>query len=195
MVNILDILLNSHRYIRILSFELHPYSQIITSHRYLDVAGHKNSKIYLYNGFAMFFGWLFARIILFIYILTDMYIHLDQVSIYSFRPGIRSFVLYISWFICFLLNLQIRMVVPIAFYSLLFLFPVLTGMNVYWFWKILHGLFKTISKRHVNWCFFACKFYLFLLINIETKPCIFSISILDLILDWVYQSMELLFLS
>jgi len=89
---------------------------------YLDVAGHKNSKIYLYNGFAMFFGWLFARIILFIYILTDMYIHLDQ----------------------------IRMVVPIAFYSLLFLFPVLTGMNVYWFWKILHGLFKTISKRHVN---------------------------------------------
>ncbi|KAL5673512.1 hypothetical protein ACJX0J_017818, partial [Zea mays] len=46
---------------------------------YLDVAGQKTCNLYLYNGVALFVGWLIARIILFIYMFTHMYFHLDQV--------------------------------------------------------------------------------------------------------------------
>ncbi|PIN14649.1 putative protein, contains TBC domain [Handroanthus impetiginosus] len=47
---------------------------------HLDVAGLKNSKIYIYNGVALFFGWLVARIILFVILLYHMFVHFDQVS-------------------------------------------------------------------------------------------------------------------
>ncbi|KAH6814169.1 TRAM protein [Perilla frutescens var. frutescens] len=45
---------------------------------YLDVAGLKNSKLYVYNGVALFLGWLVARIILFVFFFYHMYVHFDQ---------------------------------------------------------------------------------------------------------------------
>ncbi|XP_008674896.1 TLC domain-containing protein 4-B isoform X2 [Zea mays] len=51
---------------------------------YLDVAGQKTCNLYLYNGVALFVGWLIARIILFIYMFTHMYFHLDQVWVFEF---------------------------------------------------------------------------------------------------------------
>ncbi|XVE89464.1 hypothetical protein DITRI_Ditri19aG0203500 [Diplodiscus trichospermus] len=85
---------------------------------YLDVAGQKSSTIYVYNGIALFFGWLIARIFLFIYFFAHMLNHFDQV----------------------------KKIFPLGFYSLLIVPPLLALMNVVWFWKILKGLIKTVSK-------------------------------------------------
>ncbi|KAK1322558.1 hypothetical protein QJS10_CPA03g00012 [Acorus calamus] len=88
---------------------------------YLDLAGQKNSKFYTFNGIALFFGWLVARILLFIYFYMHIYTHFDQV----------------------------RTVFPLGFYSLLVVPPMLAMMNVVWFWKICKGLKKTLMKaRH-----------------------------------------------
>ncbi|XP_021279056.1 transmembrane protein 56 isoform X2 [Herrania umbratica] len=88
---------------------------------YLDVAGQKSSNIYVYNGIALFFGWLIARIFLFIYFFAHMLNHFDQV----------------------------KKIFPLGFYSLLTVPAMLAMMNVAWFWKIIKGLIKTVSKaRH-----------------------------------------------
>ncbi|ERN04320.1 transmembrane protein 56 isoform X2 [Amborella trichopoda] len=88
---------------------------------YLDVAGQKSLKLYLWNGFALFLGWLVCRILLFVFFFWHMYIHFDQVKKIS----------------------------SLGFYSLHTVPPILALMNVFWFWKILKGLIKTISKsRH-----------------------------------------------
>ncbi|PIN07969.1 putative protein, contains TBC domain [Handroanthus impetiginosus] len=88
---------------------------------YLDVAGLKNSKLYIYNGVALFLGWLVARIILFVFFFAHMFIHFDQV----------------------------KQVFPLGFYSLLTVPPALAMMNVFWFCKIARGMIKTLSKaRH-----------------------------------------------
>lgn len=90
---------------------------------YLDHAGLKNSKLYLLNGIALTVGWLLARIVLFFYLFSHMYAHFDQV----------------------------RTMFDLGFYSLLAVPSTLAGMNVFWFWKILRGLVKTLSKkRHVD---------------------------------------------
>ncbi|KAL5229156.1 hypothetical protein ABZP36_017421 [Zizania latifolia] len=86
---------------------------------YLEVAGQKTSNLYLYNGLALFGGWLAARVILFIYFFTHMYFHFDQVKS-IFRLG---------------------------FYSILTVPPALAVMNVFWFWKIFKGMLKTLSRR------------------------------------------------
>lgn len=88
---------------------------------YLDVAKQKNSKLYICNGIALFLGWLVARVFLFIYFFIHMYLHFDQV----------------------------KEIFPLGFYSLLTVTPVLSAMNLFWFWKITKGLVKTITKsRH-----------------------------------------------
>ncbi|KAJ7964354.1 transmembrane protein 56-B [Quillaja saponaria] len=88
---------------------------------YLDVAGQKNSRLYICNGIGLFLGWLIARILLFIFFFTHMVTHFDQV----------------------------KQIFPLGFYSLLVVPPVLATMNVFWFWKIAKGLIKTLSKaRH-----------------------------------------------
>ncbi|KAM0950608.1 putative TRAM/LAG1/CLN8 domain-containing protein [Dioscorea sansibarensis] len=90
---------------------------------YLDVAGQKNSMLYLYNGIALFFGWLAARILFFIYLFTHMYLHFDQV----------------------------KSIFPLGFYSLLTAPSLLAMMNLFWFWKIFKGMVKTLSrKRHAQ---------------------------------------------
>ncbi|KAB2616729.1 transmembrane protein 56-like [Pyrus ussuriensis x Pyrus communis] len=85
---------------------------------YLDVAGRKNSNLYVFNGAALFLGWLVARILLFIYFFVHMFIHFDQV----------------------------KTMFPLVFYSLLPVPPMLATMNLIWFWKITKGLIKTVSK-------------------------------------------------
>ncbi|XP_058205439.1 uncharacterized protein LOC131319268 [Rhododendron vialii] len=88
---------------------------------YLDVAGQKNSKLYTFNGVALFLMWLVARILLFIFFFYHMYTHFYQV----------------------------KEVFPLGFYSLLVVPPMLAVMNLFWFWKITKGLVKTVSKaRH-----------------------------------------------
>ncbi|KAL3517925.1 hypothetical protein ACH5RR_020514 [Cinchona calisaya] len=88
---------------------------------YLDTAGQKKSKLYVWNGLALFLGWLVARILLFIYFFYHMFTHFDQV----------------------------KKVYPLGFYSLLTVPPVLALMNIFWFWKIARGFVKTLTKaRH-----------------------------------------------
>ncbi|XP_057733891.1 uncharacterized protein LOC130948937 isoform X2 [Arachis stenosperma] len=54
---------------------------------HLDVAGLKSSKLYIWNGVALFFGWLIARIILFIFFFLHMYNHFDEASILLCYPS------------------------------------------------------------------------------------------------------------
>ncbi|XP_027336159.1 transmembrane protein 56-B [Abrus precatorius] len=89
---------------------------------HLDISGHKNSKLYILNGIALFFGWLIARIFLFIYFFIHMWIHFDEV----------------------------KEIFPLGFYSLLAVPPVLAIMNLFWFWKIAKGMVKTLSKAKHN---------------------------------------------
>ncbi|KAJ8510593.1 hypothetical protein OPV22_001027 [Ensete ventricosum] len=90
---------------------------------YLDLAGQKNSNLYLYNGVALFLGWMVARILLFIYFFMHMYLHFHQV----------------------------KTIFPLGFYTLLTVSPILALMNLFWFWKILKGMMKTLSKkRHAH---------------------------------------------
>ncbi|CAL5202730.1 unnamed protein product [Lathyrus oleraceus] len=85
---------------------------------YLDTAGLKSSKLYIWNGVALFFGWLIARVFLFMFLFTHMWTHFDEV----------------------------KEVFPMGFYSLLVVPPVLSMMNLFWFWKIAKGMVKTLSK-------------------------------------------------
>ncbi|KAK6163908.1 hypothetical protein DH2020_000772 [Rehmannia glutinosa] len=88
---------------------------------YLDVAGLKNSKLYIYNGVALFLGWL--------------------VSEYTFTG--LSYCLAASGLT------NVKLVFPLGFYSLLTVPPALAMMNVFWFSKIARGMVKTLSKaRH-----------------------------------------------
>ncbi|XP_042438638.1 TLC domain-containing protein 4-B-like [Zingiber officinale] len=86
---------------------------------YLEIAGQKNSNIYVYNGVVLFFGWLVARILLFIYFFTHIFLNFDQV----------------------------RTMFPLGLYSLLTAPPIIAVMNVVWFWKIFKGMVKTLSKK------------------------------------------------
>lgn len=86
---------------------------------YLSVAGMKKSKAYVVNGVFLFFGWLMARVLLFIYFFFHIYLHYDQV----------------------------REIVPAGFYFLFIAPPVLALMNLFWFYKIAKGLLRNLSKR------------------------------------------------
>ncbi|XAR59391.1 hypothetical protein NMG60_11015217 [Bertholletia excelsa] len=86
---------------------------------YLDIAGLKRSNVYLINGVVMFFAWLVARILLFVYMFYHVYLHYEQVL----RMHTFGFLLVF--------------VVPSA----------LATMNLVWFGKILKGLKKTLAKR------------------------------------------------
>ncbi|XP_057971665.1 uncharacterized protein LOC131160242 [Malania oleifera] len=86
---------------------------------YLDMAGLKRSSAYLINGVVIFFAWLVARILLFMYMFYHVYLHYDQV-------------------------IQMH----IFGYLLVFVVPsVLAIMNLMWFGKIIRGLKKTLAKR------------------------------------------------
>lgn len=86
---------------------------------YLDTAGMKRSTAYLVNGVIIFFAWLIARILLFVYMFYHVYLHYDQV-IEMHAIG----------------------------YLLVFAVPFLLAiMNLMWFGKILKGLKKTLAKR------------------------------------------------
>ncbi|XP_031500824.1 uncharacterized protein LOC116264635 isoform X2 [Nymphaea colorata] len=86
---------------------------------YLDTAGMKKSRLYLLNGIMMFFTWMVARILLFVYMYHHMYLHYDQAE------GISSFGFFLV------------LVVPF----------VLAIMNLMWFRKIIKGLKRTLAKR------------------------------------------------
>lgn len=89
---------------------------------YLDVAGKKNSTLYMLNGVAMFAGWLVARVILFVFFFYHLFTHFDQ----------------------------LKQVYPMGYYSVLTIPPALAVMNLVWFRKIAKGLIKTLtnSKGH-----------------------------------------------
>ncbi|CAA6654548.1 unnamed protein product [Spirodela intermedia] len=86
---------------------------------YLDLSGLKSSKLYLWNGIALTLGWLFARIILFFFLFGHMYHNFDQV----------------------------KTMFTLGFYSLLAVPSTLAVMNIFWFWKILRGLKKALSRK------------------------------------------------
>lgn len=86
---------------------------------YLDIAGLKKSNAYLINGVVIFFAWLVARILLFVFMFYHVYLHHDQVM----QMHIIGFLLVHG--------------VPSA----------LAIMNLTWFGKIINGLKKTIAKK------------------------------------------------
>lgn len=86
---------------------------------YLNMAGMKNSKAYVFNGILLFFGWLFARVLLFVYFFFHIYQHYDQV----------------------------KEVFAAGFYFLFIAPPSLALMNLFWFYKIAKGMLRTLSKR------------------------------------------------
>ncbi|KAL0545952.1 hypothetical protein IC582_015856 [Cucumis melo] len=86
---------------------------------YLDTAGMKKSKAYLINGIVIFFAWLVARILLFMYLFYHVYLHLNQVLQMHVFGQLLVFV------------------VPL----------ILSIMNLTWFSKIFRGLKKTLAKR------------------------------------------------
>eukprot|EP00249_Psilotum_nudum_P010192 c22392_g1_i2 orf=349-1155(-) len=86
---------------------------------YLSVSGLKNSKLYIINGVLLFFGWLMARVLLFVYLFFHIYLHYDQV----------------------------REIFPLGFYALIIVSPSLTVMNLYWLYKIVRGMIRMLSKR------------------------------------------------
>ncbi|GAB2281157.1 hypothetical protein Dimus_015761 [Dionaea muscipula] len=86
---------------------------------FLDTAGLKRSSAYLLNGVVIFFAWLVARILLFVYLFYHVYLHFHQVI--ELHP--------FGYFLVF--------VVP----------SVLAVMNLMWFGKIIKGLKKTLTKR------------------------------------------------
>ncbi|XP_057537632.1 uncharacterized protein LOC130815249 [Amaranthus tricolor] len=86
---------------------------------FLDTVGLKKSHAYLINGIMIFFAWLVARILLFVYMFYHVYLHYDQV-----------------------------MQMHVFGFFLVFVVPsVLAAMNLMWFGKILKGLKKTLAKR------------------------------------------------
>ncbi|XP_071738022.1 uncharacterized protein [Rutidosis leptorrhynchoides] len=89
---------------------------------YFDVANMKASKLYLWNGVAMFLGWLVARIVLFGFFFYHMYNNIDQV----------------------------RRVHIATFYGLHTIPPVLAIMNLFWFFKIAKGMIKTLKKKKTH---------------------------------------------
>ncbi|KAJ3692222.1 hypothetical protein LUZ60_012572 [Juncus effusus] len=93
---------------------------IVNLRWYLDLAGKKSSNLYVYNGLALFVGWLVARILLFVYFYNHMYLHFDQV----------------------------KSIFPLGFYSILTVPSTLALMNIFWFWKIFNGLLKTLSRKN-----------------------------------------------
>ncbi|XP_075482709.1 uncharacterized protein LOC142522975 isoform X2 [Primulina tabacum] len=86
---------------------------------YLDIAGLKKSNAYLINGVVIFFAWLVARIVLFVFMFYHVYLHHDQVM----QMHIIGFLLVHG--------------TPSA----------LAIMNLMWFGKIINGLKKTIAKK------------------------------------------------
>lgn len=86
---------------------------------FLDTAGLKRSNAYLINGVVIFFAWLVARILLFVYMFYHVYLHYDQVI----QMHTIGFLLVFA--------------VPSA----------LATMNLMWFGKIVKGLRKTLAKR------------------------------------------------
>eukprot|EP00250_Pteridium_aquilinum_P004522 c14722_g1_i1 orf=148-954(+) len=86
---------------------------------YLSTAGMKSSRAYVVNGLFLFFGWLIARVLLFIYFFVHIYLHYDQV----------------------------KEVFPTGFYFLFIAPPSLALMNLVWFFKVTRGLLRTLSKR------------------------------------------------
>ncbi|KAL3507765.1 hypothetical protein ACH5RR_033147 [Cinchona calisaya] len=87
---------------------------------YLDTAGMKKSRPYLINGIVMFFSWLVAKILLFMYLFYHIWAHYDQVKQMQ------------------TLGLCLVLVVP----------SVIAILNLVWFWKIFMELKKTLAKRH-----------------------------------------------
>ncbi|KAJ0008144.1 hypothetical protein Pint_30683 [Pistacia integerrima] len=137
---------------------------------YLDVAGQKSSNIYIWNGVALFLGWLVQSSIpqnldLFLschglltsllpFMLFPNKLNLkEMVSVVqsdSIKTGLARILLFIYFFIHMAIHFdQVKEIFPLGFYSLLTVPPVLGVMNVIWFWKIVRGLIKTLSKaRH-----------------------------------------------
>ncbi|KAF5729188.1 transmembrane protein 56-B-like isoform X1 [Tripterygium wilfordii] len=92
---------------------------VINMRWYLDTAGMKRSNAYLINGVLIFFLWLIARILLFLYLFNHVYRHYDQV-----------------------------MQLHIMGYLLVFVVPTaLAILNLMWFGRILKGLKKTLAKK------------------------------------------------
>ncbi|PNY05550.1 transmembrane protein 56-B-like [Trifolium pratense] len=114
---------------------------------YLDTAGLKSSKLYIWNGIALFFGWLVLSILLLVSILIPLFIVSEGGAYdHSFTVVARIF-LFIFLFTHMWTHFdEVKQVVPLGFYSLLAVPSVLAVMNLFWFWKIAKGMVKTISK-------------------------------------------------
>jgi len=86
---------------------------------FLFALGQKHSKLYYLNGLCLTLFWLVARVLLFIYCFTHMYIHHDQ----------------------------LRQVHKLGYFFMILAPGGLGFMNVIWFFKILQSLFRTLYRK------------------------------------------------
>ncbi|KAH7287194.1 hypothetical protein KP509_32G043100 [Ceratopteris richardii] len=107
---------NFYVYIVLLSEVTTPF---VNLRWYLSTAGMKRTRAYTINGVSLFFGWMMARVLLFVYLFIHLYGHFDQVRKLSRGPH----------------------------YCLLIVPPCLAIMNIAWFFKIVKGMLKTLSKK------------------------------------------------
>ncbi|CAI0431397.1 unnamed protein product [Linum tenue] len=105
---------------------------------YLDVAGEKNSKLYMYNGVMLFFGWL----VCFLNLVWCYY----MLQIYMLSTGSLGLSSRKDSAVHLLLCPHVKTIFPLGLCTLLTVPPMLTMMNVFWFWKIAKGMVKTLSK-------------------------------------------------
>lgn len=87
---------------------------------YLDAVGLRRSKAYVVNGVVIFFTWLVARILLFMYLFYHLITHYDQV----------------------------KQLPPLGYGLVLVTPTVISALNLMWFAKITRGMLKTLTKRH-----------------------------------------------
>ncbi|KAJ7555408.1 hypothetical protein O6H91_05G036300 [Diphasiastrum complanatum] len=86
---------------------------------YLSAIGLKRSNAYVVNGLMLFLVWLVARVLIFVYFFSHIYLHFDQV----------------------------RQLHSAGFYFLFITPPLLAIMNLFWFGKIVNGLVKALIKK------------------------------------------------
>lgn len=96
-----------------------------------------------------------ARVILFVYFFAHVYLHFDQVIIINQSSSLQGSALWQS--VVKLvpgcsINLQVRTVFPLGFYSMMAVPPAMSAMNLLWFRKICKGMVKAMSSANRSQC-------------------------------------------
>ncbi|KAL9316433.1 hypothetical protein ACSQ67_017434 [Phaseolus vulgaris] len=121
---------------------------------YLDIAGLKSSKLYIWNGIALFFGC--RNLVLTINVSRDVKRCCDfrclLVAVVVMEllllvvPGCKDFPVHVPFYHIWTRLAEVKEVFLFGFYTLIMVPSVLAVLNIFWFWKIAKGMVKTLTK-------------------------------------------------